>query len=119
MKTGSAAPVDVTKELTFGEFTALLRPYFWPKQTWDRIRAISCFSFLGISKVFDTLCRTADFESHSRLLQACGILAPIFLGQAVDIIKDGERLPWELLSVWAALVCSSSCNSLVLCPRSS
>jgi len=103
MKAGAA---DITKELTFDEFTSLLRPYFWPKQTWDRIRAISCFSFLGISKVgLHILPMRILNQSHTvPCLQACGILAPIFLGQAVDIIKDGERLPWELLSIWAALV---------------
>ena len=52
------------------------------------------------------ICGRADFERRAvvRYVQACGILAPIFLGQAVDIIKDGERLPWELLTTWAALV---------------
>lgn len=92
-------------EMNMAEFMALLRPYFWPTNGWDRARALSCFLCLGISKVRSCEC-ALEFRVSAdapAVVQASGILAPIFLGQAVDKISRGE-LPVDLFAIWAALV---------------
>lgn len=61
-----------------------MRPYFWPDGAFQRFRAVSCFIILALSK-------TAN------------VVAPIFLGEAVDRLAGDNTVPWFEISAFIGL----------------
>ena len=64
--------------VTTKDYYTLLLPYFWPKDRWERVSAMSCFALLGLSK-------------------ACGVASPAFLGRATDQLLRGNMPIFDLL----------------------
>lgn len=79
----------------------VLRPYFWPDGALNRFRAVMCFFILGCSK-------TAN------------ILAPIFIGRAINKLSEENRVPVADIvaycsacartAVWHPARCISACR---------
>ena len=65
--------VPEMEQLSKWELAKLLKPYFWPDGWMNRIRCMLTFVFLGGSKV-------------------CSLMAPIFVGRAVQKLTNGTEL---------------------------
>ena len=82
-----------TRDMSFVDFVTILWPYFWPSGVLNRLSALSCFLLLGCSKV-------------------CGILSPLYLGRATDLLLRGD-FPWQPILLFAFLrFGSSACDEM-------
>ena len=79
------------KKLTVISMAKILRPYFMPEGTLNRIRAASTFIVLIASK-------------------ACNIISPIYIGLATQELVSKQVIPWGNLAVY----CSTKFASVAL-----
>ena len=67
-----------------GGFLMVMKPYFWPRGAYNKLRTISTFAVMAGSKV-------------------CGIYAPLYIGRAVQTLTDEKRVPYFELAMYTGL----------------
>ena len=62
----------------------VMKPYFWPRGVYNKLRTISTFAVMAGSKV-------------------CGIYSPLYIGMAVQRLTDEKVVPYYELAMYAGL----------------
>ena len=75
-------------EMTVVQLLSVLRPYFWPRGTLNKVQALSTYLLLGLSK-------------------ACGVVSPIFIGAASESLIRGE-VDYTNIALYAATALGTS-----------
>jgi len=91
---GASEPVAEAPGLSRIKLASILRPYFWPKGVTNKIRCVMTWVLLGSSK-------------------ACNLLAPIFIGRAVQRLSDGDpasEVYGEVVAYSTLVLCSKVLN---------
>jgi len=85
----AAARARAEKEAwRYSELSTLLRPYFWPEGVMPRVKVALTWAALVASKVFS-------------------IIAPLFIGMAVDQLTSEETTPYGYLSLYCGFLFGS------------
>jgi hypothetical protein len=87
------------KEIGLIDFFRVLRPYFWPRGLCNRMRALSTYALVAVSK-------------------CANVIAPIFIGRSMQHLHEGsEDLAIAPLAGYCSLLllsaCAKNCQSIV------